>query len=60
MMPLASHFGIRHLSPVPEHSGAGIGPFIPALDRFQHWHYILFLYRSDKNAEMPDFGIPAF
>jgi hypothetical protein len=44
-MPSASAF--RHLSPLPEHSGAGLGPLLPVSNWFQHRHLCSFRYRTD-------------
>ncbi len=45
------HSGIQHLSPVPEHSGTGLGPLVPVQDWFRHLHYFSFLDQTDR---MPD------
>ncbi len=47
--------GIRHLSPVQEHSGTGLGTLIPVPDKFRHRHHFSFGYRTNQ---MP--GSPAF
>ncbi len=31
----------RHLSPVPEHSGTGLGPPNPLPDSFRHRHFFI-------------------
>ncbi len=49
------HSGILYLSPVPEHSGTGLGPFIPVPDWFQHQHFGSFRYRSDWMPGSPTF-----
>ena len=41
------HFGIWHLSPVPEHAGTGLDPLIPVPDSSRHRHFNSFRYRTD-------------
>jgi hypothetical protein len=45
------HSGILYLSPVPEHSGTGLGPLISEPNWFRHRNFCLFRYRTDW---MPD------
>jgi hypothetical protein len=49
------HYSIQYLSPVPEHSGMGLGPLIPVQDWLWHSHYCSFRYRTDQMADSPAF-----
>ncbi len=49
------HSGTRYFSPVPEHSGTGLGPLIPVLDWFRHRHFCSFRYRTDWMPSIPAF-----
>jgi hypothetical protein len=49
------HSGIQHFSPVPEHSGSGLGPLIPVSDCSLHQHLNPFQYRTDRMPYSPAF-----
>jgi hypothetical protein len=47
------HSGILYFSPVPEHSGTGLGPLIPVPDWFWHRNFFCsFRYRTDWIAQL--------
>jgi hypothetical protein len=43
LMFVAGHrqSGVQYLSPVPEHSGTGLGPSNPVPDWFRHHHFFI-------------------
>ncbi len=49
------HCGILYLSPVPDHSGTGLGPLIPVPDWFRHRNFCSFRYRTDWMPDSPTF-----
>ncbi len=48
-----SAFGIQQLSPVPKHSGTGLGFLIPVPGWFRHWQFVSFRYRNDQMPDSP-------
>jgi hypothetical protein len=51
------HSDILYLSPVPEHSGTGLGPLIPVTYWLWHRNFCSFRYRTDRMPDSPTFRL---